>query len=234
MKREELKAKGFTDEQIEYIMSENGKDINAAKAETASLQEKLNQANTQASTLQQQIADRDKDIQTLKDAEKANEGVTQKLTDLQAKYDADTKALEKKLEDQRIETAIDKAFADVPFASNLAKKAAIADFKAKGYKLAENGTFTEAASFIEALKKDDPAAFKPVAPDGDGKDKETGAAGQAIGNGNTWVGGQQNGTQPRFTQQMTGQQPGSIPNGQNGAAPMGLALNYVRKPPETK
>ena len=132
---------------------ENGKDINAAKAETASLQEKLNQANTQASTLQQQIADRDKDIQTLKDAEKANEGVTQKLTDLQAKYDADTKALEKKLEDQRIETAIDKAFADVPFASNLAKKAAIADFKAKGYKLAENGTFTEAASFIEALKR---------------------------------------------------------------------------------
>ena len=34
MKREELKAKGFTDEQIEYIMGENGKDINAAKAET--------------------------------------------------------------------------------------------------------------------------------------------------------------------------------------------------------
>lgn len=232
MKREELKAKGFTDEQIEYIMGENGKDINAAKAETASLQEKLNQANTQANTLQQQIADRDKDIQTLKDAEKANEGVTQKLTDLQAKYDADTKALEKKLEDQRIETAIDKAFADVPFASNLAKKAAIADFKAKGYKLAENGTFTEAASFIEALKKDDPAAFK--AEDKGGNDGNNGGAGgQTIGNGNTWVGGQQNGTQPRFTQQMTGQQAGQNPAG-SGTAPMGLALNYVRKPPETK
>lgn len=233
MKREELKAKGYTDEQIEYIMAENGKDINAAKAETASLQEKLNQANTQVTTLQQQITDRDKDIQTLKDAEKANEGVTQKLTDLQAKYDADTKALEKKLEDQRVETAIDKAFADVPFASNLAKKAAIADFKAKGYKLAENGTFTEAASFIETLKKDDPAAFKPEPKDED-KGGENGNPGQQFGNGNTWVGGQQNNTQPRFTQQMTGQQAGSIPNGQNGTAPMGLALNYVRKPPETK
>ena len=231
MKREELKAKGYTDEQIEYIMAENGKDINAAKAETASLQEKLNQANTQVTTLQQQITDRDKDIQTLKDAEKANEGVTQKLTDLQAKYDADTKALEKKLEDQRVEAAIDKAFADVPFASNLAKKAAIADFKAKGYKLAENGTFTEAASFIEALKKDDPAAFKPEKPD---ENNGNSNGGQTIGNGNTWVGGQQNGTQPRFTQQMTGQQQGGAPAGQNGTAPLGLTLNFVRKPPESK
>lgn len=234
MKREELKAKGLTDEQIEFVMGENGKDINAAKADLTDVQAKLNQATTQVTTMQQQLADRDKDIQTLKDAAKDNEGVSQKLTDLQAKYDADTKALEKKLEDQRIETAIDKAFADVPFASNLAKRAAIADFKAKGYKLADDGTFTEAASFIEALKKDDPAAFKTENHEDGNDGNNGGTGGQPVGNGNTWVGGQQNGTQPRFTQQMTGQQAGTAPAGQNGNAPIGLALNYVRKPPENK
>lgn len=228
MKREELKAKGFTDEQIEYIMSENGKDINAAKADAAALQEKLNQANTQVTTLQQQISDRDKDIQTLKDAAKDNEGIAQKLTDLQTKYDADTKALEKRLEDQRTETAIDKAFADVPFASNLAKRAAIADFKAKGYKLGQDGTFSEAASFIEALKKDDPAAFK-AEPSKDENQNENTNGGQSFGNGNMWLGNQN--AQPRFTQQMGGQQPGAPGAGGN---PMNLALNFVRKPPENK
>ena len=31
MKTEDLKAQGFTDEQIKYIMAENGKDIEAEK-----------------------------------------------------------------------------------------------------------------------------------------------------------------------------------------------------------
>ena len=234
MKREDLKAKGLSDEVIDFIMTENGKDINAAKGDAAAIQTKLDQANTQVQGLQQQLADRDKDIQTLKDAAKDNEGINQKLTDLQAKYDADTKSLQKKLDDQRIETAIDKAFADVPFASNLARKAAIADFKAKGYKLTEAGTFSEAPSFIEALKKDDPAAFKTESKDEhkDENNKDNPSGGHPFGDGNSWVNDPQGENLPRFTHQMTNQQGGANPlsGGQN--QPMGLSFNFVRKPPE--
>lgn len=235
MKREDLKAKGLTDEQIDFIMDENGKDINAAKGDAAAIQTKLDQANTQVQGLQQQLADRDKDIQTLKGAAKDNEGINKKLTDLQAKYDADTKSLQQKLDDQRTEAAIDKAFANVPFASNLARKAAIADFKAKGYKLTDAGTFSEADSFIEALKKDDPAAFKTESKDenNDEKNKDNPSGGHPFGNGNSWVNDPQGNNLPRFTGQMTNQQQGGAnpsTGGQN--QPMTLSFNFVRKPPE--
>lgn len=238
MKREELKAKGYTDEQIEYLMSENGKDINAAKAVSVAANEALKQAQEKSTALEQQIADRDKDIQALQDEVKGNTDLTQKLTNLQAKYDHDTKDLQQRLEDQRTDFAVERAFAAIPFASQLARRAAIADFRSKGYKPTDKGTFTEAEAYIANLKKEDPAAFKPESSDEDGNQNNPNAGdspqgGHTFANGNAYLsGGQptQTANLPRFTSQMTnlGQQP--MPG--NSAASMGLALNFVRKPPE--
>lgn len=238
MKREELKAKGLTDEQIDFIMSENGKDINAVKAMADKAAEDLKAEQERAKGLQDQIEARDKDIKDLQDAAKGNENISQQLTQLQEKYTKDTQDLQKRLDDQRADFAIEKAFSHVPFASNLARRAAIADFRAKGYKLNEKGEFSEAESFIANLRKEDPAAFMPEKKDENGSDSGsgTGQPGHTIGNGNAWLGNGQNAPSslPRFTNQMSNQgAAGTQPTGTGqGNAPFGLALNFVRKPPE--
>lgn len=46
MKTEDLKAQGFTDEQIKFIMAENGKDIEKYKAESETYKSQLDDAKT--------------------------------------------------------------------------------------------------------------------------------------------------------------------------------------------
>lgn len=54
MKTENLKAKGLTDEQIAYVMAENGKDVNALKGEISKLQTDLKNKDT---ALQNKLAE---------------------------------------------------------------------------------------------------------------------------------------------------------------------------------
>lgn len=105
MTREELKAKGLSDEQIDFVMAENGKDINKSKASADAAQEQLKQAQEQAKGLQEQLTQRDADIKSLQETAKGNEGMSAKLSELQTKYEADTKALQKKLDDQQTDFA---------------------------------------------------------------------------------------------------------------------------------
>lgn len=64
MKREELEKRGLSKAQVDYIMAENGKDVEAHKAKTiaaegelAGLKEQLSQAARQIETLQGQDAE---------------------------------------------------------------------------------------------------------------------------------------------------------------------------------
>lgn len=63
MKREEVKNKipGITDEQLDWLMGENGRDVTAEK--------------TKAASLQGQVDDLTKQLNTAKDGLKAFEGV---------------------------------------------------------------------------------------------------------------------------------------------------------------
>ena len=63
MKREEVKSKipGITDEQLDWLMGENGRDVNAEKTKAANLQTQVNDLTTQ--------------LNTAKDGLKAFEGV---------------------------------------------------------------------------------------------------------------------------------------------------------------
>ena len=96
MKREEVKSKipGITDEQLDWLMNENGADINAEKNNT-----------TQA---QGELAAAKKTIKELQDAAKAFDGadvgdLKKQLGDLKAKYDADMAAMRR---DNAIELAL--------------------------------------------------------------------------------------------------------------------------------
>ena len=54
MKREDVKQKipGITDEQLDWLMGENGKDVTAEKTKAANLQSQLDTANAQLKTAQ--------------------------------------------------------------------------------------------------------------------------------------------------------------------------------------
>ena len=83
MKTEDLKAQGFTDEQIKFIMSENGKDIETEKAKITAEAEKLTKANETIKTLQNTVKKFDGvDVEQLK----------KDLADAETKYNTDLSA----------------------------------------------------------------------------------------------------------------------------------------------
>ncbi|RHW54732.1 N-acetylmuramoyl-L-alanine amidase [Lactobacillus bombicola] len=73
MKREELKKLDLNDEQIDKVMSLHGADVESMKSKS----EELNKTNK---SLQSQIAERDKDLKTLKKQAGDNEGSSQLAT----------------------------------------------------------------------------------------------------------------------------------------------------------
>lgn len=216
MKREELEKLGLTKEQIDAVMGIHGTDVEAQKAalkgkedDLATLRQDVTAKETQITDLTGQLKKRDEDMKALQKDAGASAELQTKLAELQGKYDGDTKSLQAKLEQQRYDYAAEQLFAGAPFASKLARKAAVEEFKAKGYKLTDDGKgFVGADGYIDALKKEDPAAFladKPTEPAP--KDPEP--------------------APPTFTKPLGG--------GDGGAAPKGFftggGLNFVRTPP---
>ena len=76
MKRDLLKEHGFSEEQINLVMAENGKDVN-------SLKEQINNLTGERDGLQKQIDDRDKQLNTLKKSAKDNEELQSQIKQLQ-------------------------------------------------------------------------------------------------------------------------------------------------------
>lgn len=83
MKREELKKLALTDEQIDKVMGIHGADVEAMKAKT----DELGKTNE---SLKSQIAERDKDLKTLKkqkgDIEEVKRPVPRASVQVQARY----------------------------------------------------------------------------------------------------------------------------------------------------
>ena len=213
MKREELEKLGLTKEQIDVVMATNGADIEAAKKDIKAKEDQIETLTTENKGLKDQAAALDKDIKELKKSSGDNADLSKRLSDLNTKYETDTKELNAKLEQQRYDSAVERAFSapDIKFVSRLTRQAAINEFKSKGYKLGEDGTFAEFKGYVDGLKKEEPASFlseKTEEPD----DKN--GAGEKT---------------PTFTKQNTG--------GEGGAKPAFFShggLNYVRQPPDAK
>lgn len=94
MKREDLKAMGLTEEQIEKVMAENGKDIQAEKDNTATKQKEVDTLNGQLKTANDDIkAFKDMNIDEIK----------QKSAELEKKYEESQANLKKVRENALIE-----------------------------------------------------------------------------------------------------------------------------------
>lgn len=90
MKREELKALEVPEDVIDKIMGLHGQDIERQKQNLAA-------ERSRADQLQEQLSQRDTDLAELKKQAGESETVKSQLTELQAKYQEETTALQGKL-----------------------------------------------------------------------------------------------------------------------------------------
>lgn len=142
MKREDVKAKipGITDEQLDWLMNENGSDINAEKGNAARVQGELDTANATIKNLQDTVKKYDGvDVQALR----------QQLTTLQTKYDTDIAAV-------RRDSAIDLALSGRRAKNSKAARALLdlEAIKMDGDKL------TGLDDQLETLQKENPWLFE--------------------------------------------------------------------------
>lgn len=100
MKREFLKELELSEEVIEKVMAEHDKTVNSLNA-------KLSTAEESVKVLNEQITARDKDIKDLKKAATDNKDLSQRYTDLEAKYKQEKADFDKKIADTKLDHAID-------------------------------------------------------------------------------------------------------------------------------
>ena len=149
MKREFLKKMELTDEQIDAIMAENGKDVNG-------LREQVNSLTSEKDGLQSQLNDRDTQLKGLKGKAKDSDELTAEIDKLQKankeakeKYEADLTAQQKSF-------LVDKALADAG-ARNAKAVSSLLDLDSVEVK---DGQLTGLDDQLKALRESDGYMFK--------------------------------------------------------------------------
>ncbi|WP_288700478.1 phage scaffolding protein [uncultured Secundilactobacillus sp.] len=149
MKRDFLKSLELTDEQIEAVMSENGKEVKATKDEQKTL-------TAQIDDLNQQLKDRDADIEDLKKQAGDNSDLAQKYSDLQSKYKDDSKAWQAQNDQIKLDNALDNALV----ANNVRNAKTLRPLLDMDViKLTDNGELVGLNEQLEAIKNDNGYLF---------------------------------------------------------------------------
>lgn len=149
MKTEFLKGLGLDEDAIKSIMAENGKDIQLIK-------DKLEKVEIELQTKEGLLEEVNTEIQKFKEMD--IESIKTSAEEWKTKYETDTKALQDQLASKDYEYNANAYLNNFKFTSDLAKKAVIADFKEKNFKL-ENGTFLGADDYMKQLQESNPGAF---------------------------------------------------------------------------
>lgn len=148
MKREELKALGLTDEQVDKVMASHGQTVQSLNTNLATLQ----QSETD---LKAQLASRDKDLSKLQKDNKDNEELSAQLKTLQANYKTlqDTSAAN--LVKLQRDSAISAFLSDSKVKNTKAVKALLDDEKI----VYKDGELTGVKEQIESLQKTEAYLF---------------------------------------------------------------------------
>lgn len=146
MTREFLKNLGLDDETVDRVLDENMADIGKEKARSEASKEALEAAQVELEELKGQSGD--------------ISAVRQQLSELQAKYDADTQTLKQSLNERDYADAVNRAIADrgLSFSSKSAERAFRAALAESGLEL-KNGELKGLDDFIKAQREADPDAF---------------------------------------------------------------------------
>lgn len=84
MKQEELKAQGLSDEQIQFVMAENGKDIKALQEENTTLKTQNSQLENEKTVLTKEKNEKEKAISDLQKNSISNEEYQNKIKEIEA------------------------------------------------------------------------------------------------------------------------------------------------------
>lgn len=175
MKTEELKAQGLTDEQIAFVMKENGKDISKLQKERDDLTADRDKWKTQAETAEKTLEGFDGvDVEQLK---KDIETYKQKAKDAEDEFAA-------KINERDFNDALRTALAEIKFTSSAAKTAIESEIKAAGLKL-KDGTILGLNDLITQIKAKDASAFVDVKQQQADEGKAKFTQGMSSGSGST-------------------------------------------------
>ncbi len=144
MKREDLKEFNLTDEQVQKIMDLHGADLERQKQTITTLTTERDAARTQLADANKKLEGYDPEWKTK--AEQAEQKAAAQVSALKADY------------------AAENAAAGLKFSSASAKKAFLADLKAKGLTLQDDGKLLGFEDFVKDYKTTDPDAFAPDKP----------------------------------------------------------------------
>lgn len=164
MKREDLKAMGLTDEQIDKIMDENGKDIEKHKSEAETAKTTLNQTKAQ-------LDDANKQIDAFKGMDV--DGIKKAADDWKVKFEEADKTHKAELEKISYNSNADKFIDSMKPKDGLSKSAILSEFTKKEFKL-DGDTFQGAKEWAEQFVKDNAAHFMDA--DGDATKMKSGGS----------------------------------------------------------
>lgn len=154
MKREDLKAMGLTDEQIDKVMAENGKDVEAQKAKTTAAETSLKAANDQ-------LAEAGKQIEAFKGMDV--EGVKKAAADWQAKAEQAQKDAAAQVASLKFDYALEGALTGAKAKNSKAVRALL---NAEGLKLNEaDGSIIGLKEQLEKIKSENDYLFESEAAD---------------------------------------------------------------------
>lgn len=139
-------------ENLDQIMTEHGKGIEASKNTVTALTTERDGLRTQLDTANGEIKKfTDLDV----------EGIKKAASDWETKYNTDTQNLKSELEETQYSHAVEGAVGGIKFSSSSARKAFVADLKAKKLPLQE-GKLLGLADFQTEYATSDPEAFAPA------------------------------------------------------------------------
>ena len=153
--------------------------------------DKFDAKETELKGVQTQLATANETIKGFKDQDV--DGIKQKVSEWETKYNTDTQALKDQLAQQARAHAEEMFLSDYKFTSKAARNGVLAELRSKNFAV-ENGTLLGGKEFIDSLMAQDDfkGAFVTETPD-DGSQKETPPANNprfaASTNGGTGTGG---------------------------------------------
>lgn len=149
MKTEELKAQGLTEEQISFVMAENGKDLKKLQKENDNLSADRDTWKEKAEAAET----------TLKGFEGVDlETMQKELSDWKQKATEAEKSAQAQLYERDFADALKTEFEGTKFSSEAAKRAIMAEVKEAGLKL-KDGKILGLNDLIGQMKEKDASAF---------------------------------------------------------------------------
>lgn len=149
MKTEELKAQGLTEEQISFVMAENGKDLKKLQKENDNLSADRDTWKEKAEAAET----------TLKGFEGVDlETMQKELSDWKQKAADAEKNAQEQLYERDFADALKAEFEGIKFSSEAAKRAIMAEVKEAGLKL-KDGKILGLNDLVGQMKEKDASAF---------------------------------------------------------------------------